>query len=100
MGHAGVEVQYKLLTADTSGALECCLMDIPAHMTTSDIPRGHEGEEVAFVITGNIDIELENEIFHLNEGDAIKIPPQSLHRWINETDEEVRVIFTVTPPGF
>lgn len=100
IGKVDAEVQYKLLTQDVSGTLEVCLMDIPAGKSSSDGEYGHAGEEVAFIIYGETDVYLNNTKYHLQEGDAIKIPPMTAHRWVNTSDSEVRVIFAVTPPSF
>ncbi len=100
IGHVGDPVQYKLLTSTTSGQLECCLMDLPVGGSSSDAPRGHNGEEVAYVISGEVNVVIDDKVYHLYEGDAVKIPPQALHRWINISENETRVIFAVTPPGF
>lgn len=100
IGHEGEEVQYKLLTANTNGLLECYLMEIPAGSSSSEIPRGHKGEEVAYVLSGKADIQIDDKIYNLSEGDAVKIPPLIRHRWINVYLEAVKVIFAVTPPEF
>ena len=100
IGKEGKEVLYKLLTPDVSGMIEFCLMEIPAGVASADVPREHSGEEVAFVISGETDIYLSGEIYHLNEGDGMKIPPFSPHRWINCSKKTVKVIFAVTPPTF
>lgn len=100
IGISNEEVQYKLLTKNPNTSLECCLMDIPAKSASSDFARGHEGEEVAFVISGEVDILVDEQKYHLNEGDAINIPPLSPHRWINNSDNDIRIMFAVTPPRF
>lgn len=100
IGHAGEEVQYQLLTSDTNGMLECCLMDIPAGASSSDELRGHNGEEVAYVMVGEVDVQVGDKTYHLAEGDAVKIPAQMHHRWMNTSSNEVKVIFAVTPPEF
>lgn len=100
LGHAENEVQYKLLTQDVDGAIECCLMDIPAHGISAAKAYGHIGEEVSFVISGQTDVYVSGIKYHLNEGDAIRIPPTAPHRWENNSDEPVRVIFSITPPSF
>lgn len=100
IGQMGEEVQYKLLTADVSGMIECCLMDIPAGESSGNDEYGHVGEEVAYIIHGETDINLNGTIYHLRAGDAIKIPPKTPHQWTNHSPDEVQVIFSVTPPSF
>lgn len=100
LGDEGVEVSYKLLTPDVSGAIEFCRMDVPPNSDTTDVPREHIGEETAYVISGQIDIYVDGNLYHLNEGDGIRIPPRSKHRWVNNSNEMAYVIFAVTPPSF
>ena len=100
IGHPGEEVLYKLLTPDISGSIEFCLMEIPAGSSSSDIPREHEGEEVTYIISGEIDLELNGSIYHMAEGDSVRIPPLSPHRWINRYEEELKAVFAITPPSF
>lgn len=100
IGHPGTEVLYKLLTPDTNGAIEFCLMEIPVGASSSDIAREHDGEEVAYVISGQIDLEVNGSIYHLEEGDSVRIPPLSPHRWINRYEQELKAVFAITPPSF
>lgn len=100
MGRQGEEAHYDILTPDMRGMIEFCLMRIPAGKASADTAYGHEGEEVAYVIQGETDISLDGTEFHLDEGDAIKIPPKTQHRWMNRSEQEVRVVFAVTPPSF
>lgn len=100
IGNPEQEVFYQLLTPDVNGAIEFCLMDIPPHSASSDQPNEHEGEEVAYIIEGTVCIEVEDRQDRMEQGDSIRIPALSTHRWVNDTDEPVKVIFAVTPPGF
>lgn len=100
IGCPGQEVLYNLLTQDVSGNIEFCMMEIPSQATTTEVPREHIGEEVAYVVSGEVDILLSGYNYHLCEGDAIKIPPMSPHQWINNSEQGVKVVFAVTPPSF
>lgn len=100
LGKAGYEVAYKLLTPDVSGAIEFVLMEIPAGSASTDKARGHVGEETAFIMSGKTDIYVDGHRYTLDEGDAIRIPPTSPHRWVNCYEDTVQVIFAVTPPSF
>lgn len=100
IGSEGTEVCYKLLTNDVSGDIEFCLMEIPAGESSTSIPREHVGEETAYIISGETDIYVNDILYHLNEGDSIKIPGQSPHMWVNRSEAMVKVIFAVSPPSF
>lgn len=100
IGRVGEEVLYKLLTPDISGAIEFCLMEIPAGTAFSDVPREHTGEEVAYIISGEVDLYLNGTVYHLADGDSVRILPMSNHRWVNHSDSEFKVVFATTPPSF
>ena len=100
IGPAGEDVLYKLLTPNTNCSIEFCLMEIPAGTATSEFPREHDGEEVAYVIAGQVILWLGSACYTLNSGDSVQIPPRTPHRWLNDRTEEVKVVFAITPPSF
>lgn len=100
IGHSGAEVLYKLLTPTVNGAIEFCLMEIPAGSASSDVCREHTGEEVAYVISGEVDLHLRDQVYHLYGGDSVLIPPGTPHRWVNHYDGEFKAVFAITPPSF
>lgn len=100
IGHWGTEVTYKLLTPDTESSIEFILMEIPTGTSTTKIPRGHEGEETAYVMEGSVQITVDDHTYELNEGDSIRILPRHPHQWKNSSRKLVRVIFAVNPPSF
>ena len=94
------EVRYELLTPDTKGSIEFCMMNIPSYSFTEEIGQSHSGEEVAFILKGKVKIAIGSREYILNEGDSIRIPALTEHRWINEEKDEVKVIFAINPPSF
>jgi len=93
-------VIYELLTPDLTGSIEFCMLTLEPGKTTSDSPMGHEGEEVALVLSGTTELILENKTLTLNAGDSIRIPPRTNHKWFNPTNETMTLVFAVTPPTF
>ena len=91
---------YELLTPDLTGSIEFCQLTLEPGKTTSDTPMGHEGEEVALILSGTTELILENEKLTMKAGDSIRIPPRTNHKWYNPTDETMTLIFAVTPPTF
>lgn len=100
IGNPGEEVFYQLLTPDTSGNIEFCLMEIPPRSASADAPHEHNGEEVAYVIEGTVEICVGTREETMEAGDSIRIPALSPHRWVNTGEIPARVVFAVTPPGF
>ena len=98
---SGSEVSYELLTPDTKGNIEFCMMEIPPGVDSANEMRNHSGEEVAYMQSGKeVELEVEGKIYKLRPGDSIRIPPLSRHVWHNRADVTVNVIFAVTPPTF
>ena len=95
------DIRYELLTSDTKGSIEFCMMIIPAGMNSYRDARSHEGEEVAYVITGHdVYLEMNGVELRLEAEDSVRIPPYAAHVWHNRGEEETRVIFAITPPSF
>ena len=95
------DLRYELLTPDTRGSIEFCMMVIPAGSVSGTEPQCHTGEEVAFVHSGcQVELELEGEGYRLQTGDSIRIPGQAKHLWRNLGDEPAQVIFALSPPSF
>lgn len=61
---------------------------------------GKPGEEAAYILSGAVDLYLNETVFTLEEGDAVKIPPLTAHRWVNSFQTTAKIIFAVTPPTF
>ena len=95
------DVRYELLTRDTKGSIEFCLMVIPPQNSSYRDRMSHTGEEVAYVLFGkSVDLELNGCVYTLTYGDSVRIPPNTPHVWINSSDQTVQVIFAITPPTF
>lgn len=95
------DITYELLTPDVRGAIEFCLMSIPAGSDSGKTAQSHNGEEVAYVVEGSVQIILGTDDRHeLSKGDSIRIPTMMPHRWENKFKNMAKVIFAITPPSF
>ena len=94
------DIVYELLTANVSGDIEFCMMHVPGKNDSHNVETMHHGEEVAYVVKGRITVYVNDVPYELEEGDSVLIPPESLHRWKNDGDEECDVLFAITPPSF
>ncbi|PGK61511.1 MerR family transcriptional regulator, partial [Bacillus thuringiensis] len=93
-------VSYELLSPNLDGALELALMNLLPQIASSMEPVAHKGEEIAFIMEGQVKLYLNDEVLLLNTGDSVKIPPYAKHKWENNSLNKVTVIFGVTPPSF
>jgi transcriptional regulator with XRE-family HTH domain len=53
--------------------------------------------EVLHVVSGRFVIVFSNERFELEAGDSVTFPGREPHSWVNPTDEETVVIWTLVP---
>ena len=89
------QTMYDVLACDTCHAnLELLLMTLEGKSWTSNGYTQHtQEEEVAYVLQGEVTIDLEGEVFVLGEEDTIRILPGRNHKLYNHTDTEVKVLF-------
>lgn len=93
-------LSYELLTPDTKGQIEFMTMKIPPNEASSQDLFSHIGEEVAYIVKGEIKLHIMGKLVILNQGDSVRIPPRTGHKWENNSNLECEVIFAVTPPSF
>jgi transcriptional regulator with XRE-family HTH domain len=60
----------------------------------------HEGEEVGYVISGEIELFLGENSYRLSAGDTFCFRSETGHGYRNAGSEEARVLFVNTPPTF
>lgn len=58
----------------------------------------HEGEEVGFVLEGEVEFHVSGEIHVLGEGDSIFYASHLPHGYTNKGDRQARILWTGTPP--
>lgn len=94
------QVEYIILSPDKNTELELALMKVYPQSQSVNKAMSHVGEEVAYILAGTVELNLESEVITLHQGDSVHIPAGASHKWVNATDEMVEVIFTITPPTF
>jgi len=95
------DIRYELLTRDTKGEIEFCMMIIPPSLDSYGNIQSHAGEEVAYILSGDgVELDLDGKLFLMNTGDSIRIPTNTPHAWRNASDTTAQIIFAVTPPEF
>ena len=54
-------------------------------------------QEVGYVVSGNLNLWIENEIFELGSGDSFRISGEQF-KWANPNNEDAIVIWVIAPP--
>ena len=66
----------------------------------TDVDISHEGEEVGYVLEGELDLVVDGKSVHLNEGDSFFFQSEKAHRYANNGSKKARIIWVNTPPTF
>ena len=74
------------------------MIEIPAKTDSGDFSV-HDGEELVFVLEGEVTYELEHvSSYTLQQGDSIYYPNCIGHRWVNHTDITAKILIISTSP--
>lgn len=57
----------------------------------------HEKEEFAIVMKGTVWVVIDNEEYELYVGDTVRLLPRMKHKFRNDTDEPVEVLYILAP---
>jgi transcriptional regulator with XRE-family HTH domain len=94
------ELEYELVSADTSGEFEVLSLALHPGGTTSANASSHVSEECALVVRGRVVAEVSGQEYELDEGDSIKIHRELPHKFTNRADEGAELIIVISPPTF
>ena len=90
---------YQLLVPDMRGAISMLYIELPPGFCNEDAPFNHQGEEVVFVLSGSIEINIGDRKRLLEAGDSIRFL-STIDHWYRTFDEHVVVITAQAPPSF
>ncbi len=86
---------YEALGADFPGAeLSSYILDVPPGYVSEVV--AHEGEEIIYVLEGEIIQMLGDERFRLKAGDSLHYRGTTRHAWSNPGDTAARILWTGT----
>ncbi|MGE0719209.1 MAG: helix-turn-helix domain-containing protein [Alphaproteobacteria bacterium] len=94
------DFRKELVTPDLSGALEGLLVTIAPGGSSGPRPYDHPGEEMGFVLTGEMELWVEEQRFHLKAGDSFRFRSERPHRFANPGRKAAQVLWVVTPPFY
>lgn len=93
-------VQKELLTPTTPGALQMLMVTIAPGGSSGPDSYTHRGEESGLVLSGSLELWIEDEQFILEEGDTFRFKSTQPHRFANAGAETTKVLWVTTPPGY
>lgn len=93
-----VEIEVQVLTLDSESALlEGFLLKLPPRASGGP-SMSHEGEELIYVVKGELEVTVNDSTFVAKRGDSLHYPSHFDHTYRNASDQETVVIWINTPP--
>jgi transcriptional regulator with XRE-family HTH domain len=97
-GHLG---RKALLTPKPFHSLEVVAASFDPGGSTGDEPYTHgDSEELLLVLSGRVELQLDNELFDLSAADSINYRSSMPHRVSNPGHEPAEVLFVISPPSY
>lgn len=87
-----------LLSANLNGELVLGISRYEAGATTGDDSYHHEGEEAGLVLSGLLELMIDDRVFILEEGDSFSFNSQLNHRFSNPSKSEDTVVVWANSP--
>jgi len=94
------QVVYELLSPDLNRQMETVMGTLDPGGATSSEVMTHPGEEVIYVLEGEMFITIGSEAYTLTEGDTIYYYGTMPHLIENLSSGPMKFISTITPPRF
>ncbi len=95
-----VGLTEELLSPNLQGPLELLVTTYEPGAGTGDGGRQRKGDEAGLILSGTLELTLENQTFTLYEGDSFSLPKGGVHSFFNPGHEKTVIAWVITPPTF
>jgi transcriptional regulator with XRE-family HTH domain len=97
----GPSAAKALLTPKPFHSLEVVVAEFEPGGSTGDEPYAHgDSEEVFFVVAGEVELRLGDDVHELGPGDAAHYRSSTRHGVRNRGDGPAEVLFMISPPSY
>jgi transcriptional regulator with XRE-family HTH domain len=96
VGHRADGLTEELLSPDLTDDFEVVHSTFHPHSRLRK-PRSRPTHELGFIITGQLDMEIDGRSYSLQAGDSFRIKGQS-YRWANPYGDDCVVVWIISPP--
>ncbi|MGL4999120.1 MAG: cupin domain-containing protein [Fusobacteriaceae bacterium] len=90
------KISYEILSPEPQSDMEFMILNLEPNSSSKEKEIGHDGQEVAFILEGEVVLKIDDESFTLSTGDSVKIEKFVKHNWENISDKNSKIIFAVT----
>ncbi len=91
-------MSYHLSLTITYHSFEFVLCEYPPGAASGDDLRAHKGEECGYVIQGELDVDINDQVFHLKTGQTITLLSTVPHRLMNRSKKKTTAIWVKSTP--
>ncbi|OUR80025.1 hypothetical protein A9Q83_02325 [Alphaproteobacteria bacterium 46_93_T64] len=95
-----VGLTEELLSPNLSGTLEFLLTTYEPGSETGEAGRVRKGDEAGLIISGVLDLIIDDETFTLTTGDSFALPKGGRHYCKNSSDAPTVIAWVITPPTY
>jgi transcriptional regulator with XRE-family HTH domain len=88
------------LVRSTAGKLMQPFFTVVSPSGGSHEPYSHSGEEFGIVLKGILTITVGDKRYEVRPGESFYYSSRVPHRWVNEGEDEVEVVWVVSPPSW
>jgi transcriptional regulator with XRE-family HTH domain/KaiC/GvpD/RAD55 family RecA-like ATPase len=98
-GMKSTDIKLQLLVSDTlNRRMEPYLLTLRGGVKTNGHFFSHRGDEFAYVMEGELEVEIQGEKKIIREGDSIYIGPTAPTKWVNLGKGEAVLLWVLSPP--
>jgi len=96
--HKGIELegisgpygQYFVATA---------IAEVAPGASSGDAPLRHPGEELLYLLSGRIEVQVGDQLFRMTRGDAVHFRTDHDHRWHNRSKKPAKIVWMALRPA-
>jgi transcriptional regulator with XRE-family HTH domain len=96
----GSNLTYQLLTPDLNRKMEAFLAEREPGQEKMTVPLRQQTEELIYVLQGQLEIQLGEDVYQLGPGDSAYFAGSMLRRLAARGDITLRFVSVITPPVF
>jgi transcriptional regulator with XRE-family HTH domain len=100
MTMSGVGIVDELLVPNLDGALELLFCTLQSGADSGPEPYTHAGEEAGLILSGEMELFVDEKRYHLRPGDSFAFPSTKPHRYRSTGTTPLQVVWAITPPSY
>lgn len=97
---AGAGIYEELLTPSLTAEIQMVLSRFSPGAVTGKLPTRTDAEMAGFVLSGALDISIDDKTFHLEAGDSFMVPKGAARKCTNRSSEDAVTVWINTPPVY